>query len=77
MEFMTGYDIRVCEEADLAFLYRPVILEGPSETYLIGWGNKHMARGLKDWTQGGKDLHMFFFPAIEVELGINILQEYH
>ena len=58
--------MRIFADADVAFVYSPVILEGPSGTYLIGWGDKSAARNVRGWAKGGKNLHMFFFPAIKV-----------
>ena len=66
LEYGPGYNVRIFADADVAFVYSPVILEGPSGTYLIGWGDKSAARNVRGWAKGGKNLHMFFFPAIKV-----------
>ena len=67
MDYEPGYDTLIHIDADLAFVYRPVILEGPLTTYLIGWGDANMARKTRDWLNGIRgDLNLFFYPAIEV-----------
>ena len=60
-----GYQMRIYSAGDVAFLFKPIILQGPSGTYLIGWADKQYAQGLEMWAQEAKDLHMFFFPATE------------
>ncbi|KAI0722252.1 hypothetical protein C8T65DRAFT_628750 [Cerioporus squamosus] len=65
MEVEPGYDIRIHAEADLAFVYRPVILEGPLATYLIGWGDATMTRKVREWSAGIGEVNLFFYPAKE------------
>ena len=50
----------------MVFLYRPVVLEGPSHSYLIGWGDESMVRNVQAWTQDSPALNIFCFPSIEV-----------
>ena len=67
LDYAPGYDTRIHIDADLAFVYRPVILEGPLTTYLVGWCDANMARKTRDWLNGIRgDLNLFFYPAIEV-----------
>ncbi|KAH9927169.1 uncharacterized protein BXZ73DRAFT_102757 [Epithele typhae] len=64
LEDTTEFDVRLCVEADKAFVYRPVILEGPrDQTYLLGWGDATTTAGVEDWLRGKKDLHLFCHPA--------------
>ncbi|TBU49032.1 hypothetical protein BD309DRAFT_159758 [Dichomitus squalens] len=68
MELMTGYDTRMhAVDTNLVFIYRPVILEGLSGTYLIGWGDGGMVRNVKTWAKTAGDCHLFFYPAVELE----------
>ncbi len=66
LEFESGYDIRVHAEADTAFVYRPVILESLSATYLIGWGDAAMVRKVQEWSNGIGEVNLFSYPAKEV-----------
>ncbi|RDX53676.1 hypothetical protein OH76DRAFT_1398789 [Lentinus brumalis] len=65
LEFESGYDIRVHAEADTAFVYRPVILESLSATYLIGWGDAAMVRKVQEWSNGIGEVNLFSYPAKE------------
>ncbi|KAI0723073.1 hypothetical protein C8Q76DRAFT_721462 [Earliella scabrosa] len=65
LEFMGGYDTCIHPEADMVFVYRPVVLEGPSHSYLIGWGDESMVRNVQAWTQDSPALNIFCFPSIE------------
>ncbi|PIL36924.1 hypothetical protein GSI_00614 [Ganoderma sinense ZZ0214-1] len=66
LEFQNGYDLRIHgTDGGLVFVYRPVILDGTSGTYLIGWGEMSMVNNVKSWVGDGKEMHMFCFPAKE------------
>ncbi|EJF62826.1 hypothetical protein DICSQDRAFT_160677 [Dichomitus squalens LYAD-421 SS1] len=68
MELMTGYDTRMhAVDTNLVFIYRPVILEGLTGTYLIGWGDGDMVCNVKAWAKTAGDCHLFFYPAVELE----------
>ncbi|KAI0772017.1 hypothetical protein BD413DRAFT_475046 [Trametes elegans] len=62
LKTMPGFDIRIYNESDIAFLYQPVILEGPKVTYLIGWGNEEMVRRRESWAKTLGDMHLFTCP---------------
>ena len=66
METRPGYDLRIHVAADWAFAYRPVILEGPKVTYLIGWSQDGYAPYLKETSKDGKNMHLFVYPARDV-----------
>ena len=51
MDDMSGFDTPIVTDADLAFVYRPIILEGPSITCLVGWGDANMVRSAREWTK--------------------------
>ena len=64
---MVGFDTRIYSaESNYVFVYRPVILEGPTGTYLIGWGDRDMVGNVKAWAKAAGECHMFFYPTIEV-----------
>ena len=62
-----GFDTRIYSaESNYVFVYRPVILEGTTGTYLIGWGDRDMVGNVKAWAKAAGECHMFLYPAIEV-----------
>ncbi|KAI0677028.1 hypothetical protein C8Q78DRAFT_61705 [Trametes maxima] len=63
LESMPGYDTRINAVSDAAFVFRPVILEGPGATYFIGWGTADNARAIEKWSKTIGDLHLFIWPA--------------
>ncbi|KAI0650213.1 hypothetical protein C8Q79DRAFT_902178 [Trametes meyenii] len=63
LESMPGYDTRIHAVSDAAFVFRPVILEGPRATYFIGWGTANNARSLEKWSNTIGDLNLFIWPA--------------
>ncbi|KAI0356472.1 hypothetical protein OH77DRAFT_1423415 [Trametes cingulata] len=62
LEAIPGYGTRVYAAGTLAFVFRPVILEGPEATYLIGWGTPKMAQNLEGWSKTLGDLNVFMWP---------------
>ncbi|RPD66760.1 hypothetical protein L226DRAFT_529165 [Lentinus tigrinus ALCF2SS1-7] len=62
LEYEAGYDIRIHTDADLAFVYRPVVLEGLTATYLIGWGDPSTMRR---WLKDVGEVNLFFYPPID------------
>ncbi|KAI1786651.1 hypothetical protein LXA43DRAFT_1098951 [Ganoderma leucocontextum] len=66
LEFQNGYDSRIhSADGGFVFVYRPVVLDGTSGTYLIGWGEMSMVHNVKSWMGDGKEMHMFCYPAKE------------
>ncbi len=53
----------------MAFLYRPIILEGPQHSYLIGWGDTHMVQDVEHWAENAGPMKIFCWPAMEVRAG--------
>ncbi|KAI0637964.1 hypothetical protein C8Q77DRAFT_1153656 [Trametes polyzona] len=62
LETMSGYDIRIQCDTDLAFAFRPTVLEGPSGTYLIGWGSADMVKRVQNWSKTLGDVNLFVWP---------------
>lgn len=65
--------IQIMREANVAFVHDPIILEGPSHSYLIDWGHKNrndLAKTyvMQDRQDGGPVLHTFLFPVKKVWL---------
>ncbi|OBZ77090.1 hypothetical protein A0H81_03772 [Grifola frondosa] len=62
---------RVHLQDAVAFLYKPIILEYPTTTYLISWSKKTVNEDIEKYvTQGGAEkskFHVFLHPVIEVQ----------
>jgi len=60
------HGLRIQIIGDLAFIYDPIILEGPSTTCLIDWGRKSRNMGALKYITRGRTVnpvfHTFFFP---------------
>ncbi|KAI0368047.1 hypothetical protein BV20DRAFT_969620 [Pilatotrama ljubarskyi] len=65
LESMPGYETRIYVDSTVAFVFRPVILEGPTATYLIGWGSPKMAQTLENWSKTIGDLNVFMWPIMQ------------
>ncbi|KAI9066422.1 hypothetical protein FKP32DRAFT_1673940 [Trametes sanguinea] len=61
---MHGYDTRIFARSDVAFVYEPVILEGPGPTasYFVGWTTPDRVQSVKDWVAQTGDLQLFIWP---------------
>ncbi|KAI0824701.1 hypothetical protein BC628DRAFT_1377360 [Trametes gibbosa] len=65
LESAPGYDTRIWVRSDVAFLFRPIVLEGPSGTFLIGWGKPSLAKRTDEWMRKLGDLSLFIWPTRE------------
>ncbi|KAI0751523.1 hypothetical protein C8Q80DRAFT_1157771 [Daedaleopsis nitida] len=66
LEFESGYNTRIYPEADVVFVYQPIILEAPSDTYLIGWCESvNELRNVERWVKDSEELNVFCFPMIQ------------
>ncbi|KAH9850014.1 hypothetical protein C2E23DRAFT_870239 [Lenzites betulinus] len=65
LESTAGYDTRIWSRNDAAFIFRPIVLEGPSGTFLIGWGKPGLAKQIKQLMQHLGDLNLFIWPTKE------------
>lgn len=66
MGSVRGFDTRLHTERNIAFVYRPVLLECPNKTYIIGWGDNEMLQNIQNWVKNPQELHMFLYPAMQV-----------
>ncbi|EIW61490.1 uncharacterized protein TRAVEDRAFT_56789 [Trametes versicolor FP-101664 SS1] len=62
LETTPGYDTRMFTGADVAFAFRPYVLEGPDSTCLIGWGSAEMVKRLEASTKTLGDMNLFIWP---------------
>lgn len=68
LETAPGYDTRMFTGADVAFAFRPYVLEGPDSTYLIGWGSAEMVKRLEASTKTLGDMNLFVWPMKQVRV---------
>lgn len=59
-----GYDTRIFARSDVAFVYEPVILEGPGPTasYFVGWTTPDGVESVRNWVAQTGDLQLFIWP---------------
>lgn len=62
--------MRIHIHVDMAFVYNPLVLEGPSSSYLISWGNDTTNRNVERYITHGRSnsppFHMFILPIAKV-----------
>ncbi len=68
LETMPGYDTRLFTGANVAFVFRPFVLEGPDSTYLIGWGSEELVKRMEASTKTLGDMNLFIWPMKQVRV---------